>query len=248
MTLFLLSLVALVVGCFLGAVGVGGVLMVPGLALVAGLGIHSAAGTALFAGMLTCVSGVWLFARTGHMPWRLALWVSAGAVVGAFPGARLAASLGAESLTVIIAAIVVVAGLMSLRPVRERAYTLEQRGGALELAALVLIGAAAGFAAGLSGAGGPVFVVPILMLLGYSALAVVASTNIIALAGTATATISNAQFGFVDYRLALWSAAFMFVGQVIGVRLAHRASPLLLRRLAAGMCIAVGAALVLVKS
>lgn len=247
LTLGLLAMVATIVGFFIGAVGVGTVLLVPTFALVADLPIHSAAGTALFAGMFAGVWGTWLYARTGHMPWRLGLSVAAGSAIGSFPGARFAASLGSGTLTVVIAAIIVLAGLLSLRPVSTRVYTLEQRGGALEIAVLIAIGMLAGFGAGLSGAGGPVFAVPILLLLGYASLGVVASTAFFALSASVIASVSNAQFGFIDYEYGLWSVVFLFAGQVLGVRFAHRASPLMLRRLAAGMCIVIGAGLAFVK-
>ena len=241
------ALVALVVGFFVGAVGVGTVLMVPTFALVAGLPIHSAAGTALFAGVFIGIWGTWLFARTGHMPWRFAVCVATGSAIGSYPGAQLAASLGSGTLTVVIAVIIVLAGMLSMRPVSSKVYTLEQRGGLPEVAGLVAVGMLAGFGAGLSGAGGPVFAVPILLLLGYPSLKVVASTSFIALTASAMASVPNAQYGFIDYRYALGSVVILLAGQVLGVRFAHRASPLVLRRLAAGMCIVIGAGMAFVK-
>ena len=66
LTFALLAGVALVVGFFVGAVGVGTVLMVPTFALAAGLPIHSAAGTALFTGsgeLLGLARAVWIEPR-----------------------------------------------------------------------------------------------------------------------------------------------------------------------------------------
>ena len=247
MILLILACIALVVGFFVGAVGVGTVLMVPTFALAAGLPIHSAAGTALFTGVFAGIWGTWLFARTGHMPWRMAVCLATGSALGSYPGAQLAANLGSGTLTVVIAMIIVLAGILSMRPVSTQVYTLERRGGTPEIAGLVAVGILAGFGAGLSGAGGPVFAVPILLLLGYPALPVVACTSFIALTASVAASVSNWQHGFIDYRVALWAAVFLLAGQVFGVRFAHRANPLVLRRLAAGMCIVIGAGLAFVK-
>jgi uncharacterized membrane protein YfcA len=53
----LLAAVAGVVGFFIGAVGVGGVLLIPFLVILGGQGIHAAAATALFTFLFTDSSG-----------------------------------------------------------------------------------------------------------------------------------------------------------------------------------------------
>jgi uncharacterized membrane protein YfcA len=53
-------------------------------------------------------------------------------------------------------------------------------------------------------------------------------------------SIAGMQDGRVDFAIAAWVTGFELAGVVVGVRLAHAVSALVLRRMAAGLCIAVG--------
>src|SRR5205823_14709675 len=98
-----LAAVATLVGVFIGAVGVGGVLLIPFLAILGGLGIHAAAATALFTFLFTGLLGSWLFARRGSIHWRLTLPVCIGAVVFGYLGSVVAARIPAQELAITIA-------------------------------------------------------------------------------------------------------------------------------------------------
>ena len=69
----MLLAIALMAGLCIGAVGVGGVLLIPSLALFAGISIHQAAATALFTFLFTGLYGTWLFHRRGSINWRVSL-------------------------------------------------------------------------------------------------------------------------------------------------------------------------------
>jgi len=89
-------------GALAGLLGIGGgIVMVPLLAGVIGLGRHEAQGTSL-ATMLPPVGlpGVLVYARTqGGLPWALVAALAAGFAAGALVGARLAARTRAARLT-----------------------------------------------------------------------------------------------------------------------------------------------------
>ena len=61
--LILLLLAAFGVGALIGAVGIGGILLIPALTAFAGLGIHEAMATALFTFAFTGITGTMLFQR-----------------------------------------------------------------------------------------------------------------------------------------------------------------------------------------
>lgn len=63
----LLLLVAVLVGGLIGTVGVGGILLIPALNVLAGLSTHTAMGTALFSFIFTGLLGTWLFWRHGSI-------------------------------------------------------------------------------------------------------------------------------------------------------------------------------------
>ena len=59
-----------IVGFLIGAVGIGGVLLIPALVAVSGLTPHQSSATALFTFMFTGVLSSFLFQRKGSIDWR----------------------------------------------------------------------------------------------------------------------------------------------------------------------------------
>lgn len=213
--------------------------MVAYLALFAGLSIHQAAATALFSFLFTGILGTALYQRRGSIDWRMTLPVCAGALVFGFAGAALAALIDARALAVIIALVIVAAGGYVLFPARVSAQFRDGRGWREQLL-LGSVGAASGFGSGLSGAGGPLFSVPIMVVLRYAPLAAVATSQVLQIIAATSGSIPNIRNDFVDFRIALIVAAFELLGVVAGVRLAHAASAAALRGVVGVLCIASG--------
>ncbi|MBO0703851.1 MAG: sulfite exporter TauE/SafE family protein, partial [Candidatus Dormibacteraeota bacterium] len=82
-----LSLVALVVGTFVGATGVGGLVLPPALIYAGGMAAHTATATSSWAFLLTGVAGTVTYARRGSLSVHTAAWLGAGATPGAALGA-----------------------------------------------------------------------------------------------------------------------------------------------------------------
>lgn len=240
MTAALLAAVAVVVGFFIGSVGVGGVLLIPALALLGPLEIHRASATALFTFFFTGILGTWLFYRRGSMDWRMTLPVCAGSVVFSYLGAMVNSWVAPRPLALIIAAIIVFAGIYVLLPSRHAAGGYRNGRGAAQQALLACVGAAAGFGSGLSGAGGALFSVPLMMALGFVPLAAIGTSQVLQIIVAASGTAGNVQFGSVDFVTAAWVSVFSLAGVALGARAAHAVSVAVLRRMAAGLCIAVG--------
>ena len=231
-------------GLLIGTVGVGGVLMVAFLALFGGLTIHQAAATALATFVLTGVLGTWLYQRRGSIAWRITAPVCAGAVVFGYAGAALAAVVDPRPLAIIIALLIIAAGLYVFLPAKPSARPRDGRGwrGQCELAA---VGAASGFGSGFSGAGGPLFSVPVMVILGYAPLTAVATSQVLQIIAAVSGSLENLRHGTIDLRIATVVTLFELAGVLAGVRLAHVASPLLLRRLAGSLCVLTGGLLLL---
>ena len=108
------------VGTFPGLVGAGGgVLIVPALALWAGLPMSAAIGTSLFVIVLNCASGFAGYAAHVAIDGRLVASVSVAAIAGAFAGARLAGRIDPARLRRAFAGFVLLMGTAIL--VREGA-------------------------------------------------------------------------------------------------------------------------------
>ena len=236
---FLLAAVATAVGLFIGTVGVGGVLMVSFLALYGGLGIHQAAAASLFSFLFTGILGTWLFQRRRSIDWRIAAPVCAGALVFGYVGAATAAGIDARPLAIIIALVIVAAGVYIFVPQRAAPRTRAGRGWREQML-LAGVGAASGFGSGFSGAGGPLFSVPFMVILRYVPLTAVATSQVLQIVAATSGSIGNLRHDFIDLRVAILVTAFELVGLLVGVRLAHVASALALRRLAGVLCILSG--------
>jgi uncharacterized membrane protein YfcA len=228
------------VGLFIGTVGVGGVLLIPFLVALGGLGIHAAAATALFTFFFTGLLGSYLFQRRGSISWRLTLPVCGGAAAFGYVGTAAAARIEPRALTMVIAAIIVIAGIYVLLPPREPGRGLRDGRAPRDLPVLVAVGAASGFGSGLSGAGGPLFSVPLMVILGFVPLAAVGASQVLQIVAAISGSLASVQDGRIDFAIAAWVTAFELAGVAAGVRLAHAMSATVLRRMAAALCVVVG--------
>jgi uncharacterized membrane protein YfcA len=213
--------------------------MVSFLALFGGLTIHQAAATSLFTFLFTGILGSFLYHKRGSIDWRISVPVCASAVVFGFCGAAVAAIIDPRPLAIIIALVIVGAGIYIFVPQRTTSGQRDGRGWR-EQTLLASVGAASGFGSGFSGAGGPLFSVPLMVILGYVPLTAVATSQVLQIVAATSGSLENLRHGFVDFRIALVVTIFELLGLVIGVRLAHVASALALRRLAGALCVVTG--------
>jgi len=95
MTWFGVSVLGLFAGVVSGLFGVGGaVVIIPGLVLIAKLQQHTAHGTSLAALLLPVgLLGVLQYAKRGQVNWGYAAVIAGGLLIGAYFGARYAASI-----------------------------------------------------------------------------------------------------------------------------------------------------------
>ena len=235
-----LAAIAMAVGFFIGTVGVGGVLLIPALVWLGAVPIHQATATTLFSFLFTGLFSTWLFQRRGSIDWTITRPLLAGALIFSYLGARANALVEVRALALIIALVVLFAGIYILLPARrDRRVQRDGRTRAQQLL-LLLVGGLAGFGSGLSGAGGPLFSVPLMLILGFSPLAVVGAGQVLQIAAALSGTLGNLQFGAIDFAFAAWLTLFELAGVLAGVRAAHAASVTVLRRTAAGLCLLTG--------
>jgi uncharacterized membrane protein YfcA len=227
---------ALVSGVLIGCIGIGGVLLVPCLSL-AGIDVHEAIGASMFSFIFSGVIGVWLYARHGSIEWGSAAWLAAGAAPGAFLGAILAAHTSSEILLMLIGATVVFAGWRVLR----RQSASPDHGGIRSNPPLLAgIGAAVGAASALTGTGGPVLLVPLLMWWGAPVLASVGLSQAIQVPIAVTASVGNFWAGNLDLLLAALLSIGITFGSAVGARVAHAVPAVFLARVVAVALVLVG--------
>lgn len=238
MGLALLGL-GLLVGVLVGMVGVGGVLLPPGLVALGGLTANEATATSTWAFLFTGVIGTIAYARRGVVPWGTVSRLAVGVVPAAFAGALLNARLPGSVVLLGLAALTLSVGALQLRPSAPHARRVEPG-----TAALVGIGAAVGLGSALTGTGGPVLLVPVLLMLGVAPLRAVAASQVVQLPVVVAGSVGYLQTGLVDVRLGTVLGGLAAVGVVVGAVVATRVRPEGLRRIVALACIGAGILLV----
>jgi uncharacterized membrane protein YfcA len=242
--MILLLASCIVVGVLVGAVGIGGVLLIPALMNFSHLSVHEAAATALFSFLFTGLLGSWLFSRRGTIEWRISLPVCLGAVVFSFVGAALGGRLPAAALVWIIATVLLGAGgyILLPRPAGTSGAAVEKN--KLPKKVLFGVGAAAGFGAGISGAGGPVFSVPLMLAMQFDPLVAIGTGQVVQIASSFSGSLGNLGYGTIQYGLAVPVTIAELIGVVAGVRIAHAVPVRKLRLGAAVLCMVSAVAMI----
>ena len=234
---------SLISGLLIGCIGIGGVLLVPCLSL-AGMDVRAAIGASMLSFIFSGAIGVWLYARHGSIEWRSAAWLAAGAAPGAFFGSLIAAHAREEILLALVGATVAFAGWRTLR---------RQPGGAEHRPAhpgpllLVAIAVAVGIGSAVTGTGGPVLLVPLLMWRGTPVLTSVGLSQAIQIPIALMATLGNVWTESLDFQLGALLSIGITLGSAVGAGLAHAVPTVFLTRVVAIALVLVGG-LVLVRS
>lgn len=229
--------IGLVVGILIGCIGIGGVLLVPSLTYVGGMDVHVAIASCMLSYLFSGAVGALEYARRGTIRWSMSGWLCLGAMPGAYLGALTVSVLSGRLLELLIGVLIVLSGVHALL----RRPEPEGSGAALGGAALALVGGVTGFGSAMSGTGGPLILVPILVWLGTPVLTAVGLSQVIQLPVAALATAGNVAHGQVDVLVGGGVAALLVAGVVLGARLAHRVPSSTLRRAVAVVLIGVGA-------
>ena len=228
-------------GLLVGCVGIGGVVLVPALVYVAGYPLPVAIAAAMCAFIVSGLVGSYAYWKSGAIRWRLALPLWLGALPCAFGGAVLVDSVPAAFLELAIGLLTLGSGLHALVIRRERTD-----GGRTPPARFLAgVGAVTGLVSALTGTGGPLVLVPILLALDVPILASIGLAQAIQLPIAAAATGGFLLSGLLDVPLALALAAGIALGTWLGAQAAHAFPTSRLRRLVAVLLVIVGCAMLL---
>ncbi|MFO7727292.1 MAG: sulfite exporter TauE/SafE family protein [Desulfonatronovibrio sp.] len=247
MSIIILGLIALLVGTLIGCVGVGGILLIPALVAFSGMTTHMSMATALFSFIFTGILGTWLYQRKGSIDWKITVPVCLGAVFFGFLGAMVNSDMNAVYLNIVLACIIIFAGIYTYRPYTGEGFMSTGRMSAGKYLILLGIGAAVGFGSGLTGVGGPVLSVPMMVVLGFSPLTAIATSQVIQIVAAVSGTVGNLKFGGIDFVAGVWITAVQLVGVAIGAHIAHGPGIKYLRTIVAIVCMLVGA-FILIRS
>ncbi|WKN47589.1 TSUP family transporter [Nocardioides sp. Arc9.136] len=226
---------ALPVGVLVGMVGVGGLLLPAALAGPGGLDPHQAAATSSWAFLFTGVVAAVVLARAGRLPWRTAGPLALGAAPGAALGAGVGGAVPGAVLVLLLAAVTLGSGLHDLVGRGRR-----PAGRSLPVPVVVGIGAAVGLGSALTGTGGPVLLVPVLLLLGVDLVETIALGQLVQLPIVSFAVAGYWPQGYVDVRLGTLLGLLAGAGAVVGLLLVRRVPAGDLRRATSVLLVLTG--------
>ena len=267
--LFALGLLA---GVMIGCIGIGGVILVPGMVYFAGVPIHGAIAAAMMGYVLSGIAGMVVFWREqsgstgrgnatvgGQKPahsnttqsgyWHWPLWLCIGAMPTALVGAWASNIMPPDILELVIGILIAASGVHSLvngrtasqeTPDSADAEALEANAENNSPAGIALIGAATGFGSAITGTGGPLILVPLLLWLRQPVLRAIRLGQMIQLPVATLATIGNFIYGDPDVRLGLIMAVAILIGTFAGTSISARLPRQMLRALVSGALIVIG--------
>jgi uncharacterized membrane protein YfcA len=232
--IWIVGATALAAGLLVGLTGIGGVLLVPVLTGAAGLPLERAVAACMLGFLFSGLYSAFIHLRRARLAPRPVAALCIAAAAGAAFGAATLDLLPGTGVRLFVAALALGSGLHALasrHPPGERIP-----GTAL----LAFLGFVVGYGSAISGTGGPVMLIPILLALrtpvsGAIALGVAAGLPI-----TAAATAVYAAAGRIDVPLALTLAALLIAGTWAGARLSARLSGRALTAAVAWTLVGVG--------
>jgi len=234
--LFWISLLGGTSGLLIGCIGIGGVLLVPALVFLGDVPIRVGIPAAMMAYLPAALVATIVFARNKSIRWDMALWLCAGAAPTAFAGAWAVSVVIPRLLELLLGLLTFFSGLNSLKaPPPSEAVDRP-----ISRTLLLCVGAATGFLSSVSGTGGPLVLVPILIWMMLPVLMAVGLSQAIQLPIALAATFGNALYGELDLQLVGVLAVSLTLGSWCGAKIAHAVPRTTLRRVVSVVLVIVG--------
>ena len=214
------------VGFSLGLVGGGGsILATPLLLYVVGVTQpHIAIGTSALAVSVNAFANLIAHARSGNVRWRCAIIFAGAGTLGALAGSTLGKLVDGERLLFLFGLLMILVGLMMLRP-RKAAAPSERLIDFKSSLVTAAIAFAAGCTSGFFGIGGGFLIVPGLILATGMPMINAIGSSLLAVGSFGLATALNyAASGLVDWPVAFEFIAGGIIGGILGMMLANRLS------------------------
>ena len=149
----MLVVISLIAGLLIGAIGIGGVLLVPGLTYVVGIDVHEAIPACMLSFLPTGIIALAIYAKHGSIRWHLVGWLCLGAVPFAYLGSVVLPFIPPDLVMALIATLMMVTGISALRK-SLRQSSPDSQGSIPGPLPFVIIGAITGFGSAISGTGG----------------------------------------------------------------------------------------------
>jgi len=232
----LIAALGCVSGLMIGCIGIGGVILVPALVFLGGIPIQIGIPAAMFAYILSGLVATAVFAQHKSIKWSMGGLLCAAATPTAFAGAWAVSVVNPRLLEVGLGLLTLLSGVSALRTPHAEDFSKHRVSGG----AMTAIGAFTGFVSSVTGTGGPLVLVPILVAASVPVLTAVGLSQIIQVPIAIAATVGNVLYGTLDLTLSGVLAVSLTVGSWYGAKLAHAVPRKTLRQIVSVVLIVVG--------
>lgn len=129
--------------------------------------------------------------------------------------------------------------MYTLRPTQATSFadSLSHKG---ERNTLLLVGLGVGFLSGLTGIGGGLVSIPLMLTLGFPVFPSIGTGQVLQGIVAIFGSISNVPNGFVKFELVWWVTLIEVLGVFIGVKIAHKLPIPLLKKGVSALCLGMG--------
>jgi uncharacterized protein len=240
-------LLGVVAGVMAGLFGVGGgVVLVPGLVLLAAMPQHAAHATSLAAIIITAPAALTPFAIAGDVSWPAAGALAAGALLGAIGGADVMKRIPADGLRRLFGGFMLLVAIRLAIPTGDVAVA--DAGVSLATGAIVglaLTGLLTGLLSALMGVGGGIVMVPIMVLgFGFSQHLAEGTSLAVIIPTALVGAWRHSRSGYTRWRVGLTVGAGGIVGGAAGGTVAQLLDGQVLQVLFAVLLVVTGIRLV----
>lgn len=223
-------------GLMIGCIGIGGVILVPALVFLGGIPIQVGIPAAMFAYILSGAVATLVFAKHKSIRWDMAGLLCAGATPTAFAGAWAVSVVNPRWLEIGLGLLTFLSGLNALRTPHAEHKPRHTVSGKTMFG----IGTFTGFLSSVSGTGGPLVLVPILVAASMPVLTAVGLSQVIQVPIAIAATVGNVLYGTMDIMLAGILAVSLTIGSWYGAKLAHAVPRKSLQRIVSVVLVVIG--------
>lgn len=230
--LFIVSAANLVVGTFIGIAGIAGFLLPIIFTGVLKMDLSLSLSLSFLSFLTSGVIGAYRYHKAGQMDLRFGILVSIGSIIGAVIGVKLNFMIPVSTAKLLLYLVVLLSGCSILLK-KEKEGIEEERSPLLQNKVFVLLfGLITGAICSLSGAGGPVLVMPILVSFGMSvrtAVGVSLFDSIFIALPACVGYMSKCSLEEIA-ALAIVSVIFQAIGVLIGTKIVNWIKVLWLKR------------------
>ena len=227
-------------GILIGAVGIGGVILVPLLTFIIGVDIYHSIAASIFSFMISGSVGTTIYLRRDPTLWRQVKLIWIGAVPATLAGSFLLSYFTEEILTLLIAGLTLGSG--------GREFLVKKRFPSLDIflisdKKLISFACITGLLSALSGTGGPLVLIPLLFWFGAPVAATVGLAQAIQLPISIFATIGNSLNGILDLSIAIPIAFGIAIGTFLGSHWIKEVPTKYVKKAIAALLVVVGVAM-----